>query len=327
MPETCENCGRTIGNLETPHVHDGHIVCAACAKTLTANQPAPVSYASPVIVNSQQAATSVSGFGIASLVLGILTLLIAWIPLVGIFSIPVAAIGFILGLVGMIISLDARRSGVGMPIAGMVTCAISIVLVFVITGVFAVAASRPMAIMPPAASSAPRASNPSSPSIRPPTKVSEDAWKSASTTTQLDDLEVAFATAKIGKVPLINFGKEGQSKDELLIITLTLTNKSAEKKIEYRGWGGDPISIGEAAATLTDDRGNRYKRIHFGMSTPIKGQLSNESIYPGGAKTDVLVFEKPIDNAEALRLELPGAAIGSSEVGRIAIPTSYVDRS
>jgi hypothetical protein len=35
--EQCENCGRTIGKLETPHVHDGHIVCAQCDKIL---QPA-----------------------------------------------------------------------------------------------------------------------------------------------------------------------------------------------------------------------------------------------------------------------------------------------
>lgn len=29
--ETCENCGRTIGALETPHVHNDHVVCAECA--------------------------------------------------------------------------------------------------------------------------------------------------------------------------------------------------------------------------------------------------------------------------------------------------------
>ena len=28
--ETCENCGRTIGKLETPRIWDEHVVCAAC---------------------------------------------------------------------------------------------------------------------------------------------------------------------------------------------------------------------------------------------------------------------------------------------------------
>lgn len=32
--ETCENCGRVIGALETPHIHDEHVVCAECADRL-----------------------------------------------------------------------------------------------------------------------------------------------------------------------------------------------------------------------------------------------------------------------------------------------------
>lgn len=32
--ETCDNCGYTIGKLETPHVWQGHVVCADCSKRL-----------------------------------------------------------------------------------------------------------------------------------------------------------------------------------------------------------------------------------------------------------------------------------------------------
>jgi predicted RNA-binding Zn-ribbon protein involved in translation (DUF1610 family) len=28
--ETCENCGRQIGKLETPRVHENHVLCAEC---------------------------------------------------------------------------------------------------------------------------------------------------------------------------------------------------------------------------------------------------------------------------------------------------------
>src|SRR6266498_4896551 len=34
--DACENCGRTIGKLETAHIHDGHIVCADCIRRLEA---------------------------------------------------------------------------------------------------------------------------------------------------------------------------------------------------------------------------------------------------------------------------------------------------
>jgi hypothetical protein len=38
--ETCANCGRTIGRLETPHVWQNAIVCAQCRKMLEAEKPA-----------------------------------------------------------------------------------------------------------------------------------------------------------------------------------------------------------------------------------------------------------------------------------------------
>ena len=38
--DKCENCGRSIGKLETPHVWQDHIVCADCIKRLeTAKVP------------------------------------------------------------------------------------------------------------------------------------------------------------------------------------------------------------------------------------------------------------------------------------------------
>lgn len=33
--ETCANCDRSIGKLETPHVYKGEIVCAACHEILS----------------------------------------------------------------------------------------------------------------------------------------------------------------------------------------------------------------------------------------------------------------------------------------------------
>lgn len=36
--ETCENCGRVIGKLETPAIWQDHIVCNACHDTLTKNK-------------------------------------------------------------------------------------------------------------------------------------------------------------------------------------------------------------------------------------------------------------------------------------------------
>ena len=33
--ETCDNCGRTIGKLETPFLYQNHVVCAQCNEQLS----------------------------------------------------------------------------------------------------------------------------------------------------------------------------------------------------------------------------------------------------------------------------------------------------
>ena len=48
MSETCENCGRQIGNLETPHVFRGHVVCADCDAKLRSDDSTPT----PTMVDS-----------------------------------------------------------------------------------------------------------------------------------------------------------------------------------------------------------------------------------------------------------------------------------
>jgi predicted Zn finger-like uncharacterized protein len=57
------------------------------------------------------------GLGIASLSVGILGLLIAWIPCVGALSWPICAIGLILGVVGLILGIS-KGNAIGFPIAG-----------------------------------------------------------------------------------------------------------------------------------------------------------------------------------------------------------------
>lgn len=38
MSETCDNCGRAIGRLETPHVYGQNVVCAGCLDALSRPQ-------------------------------------------------------------------------------------------------------------------------------------------------------------------------------------------------------------------------------------------------------------------------------------------------
>ena len=49
--ETCGNCGRTIGKLETPYLWQENTVCKACYALLSSPEPAavPVGVAEPVV--------------------------------------------------------------------------------------------------------------------------------------------------------------------------------------------------------------------------------------------------------------------------------------
>ncbi len=65
------------------------------------------------------------GLGIASLVLGIVSLCLIWIPLVNVLGMIGCAVGLILGILGM------KSSAKGMAIAGVVLSGISLVIVVV----------------------------------------------------------------------------------------------------------------------------------------------------------------------------------------------------
>jgi len=57
--EKCENCGRTIGKLETPNLWDNHVVCAKCYETLS---KAPAS-APPIVIEDENFAPQKNSYG------------------------------------------------------------------------------------------------------------------------------------------------------------------------------------------------------------------------------------------------------------------------
>ncbi len=147
-------------------------------------------------------------------------------------------------------------------------------------------------------------------------------WTPMSQALVIQDCQVWIVSAKIGKVPLKALGSESSSKDELLMVTVGIKNTTAEKKIDYETWGATPI-YDHSPATLSDEHGNSYKRITFGIGSDVVGRVErSESIYPGKTLTDVLVFEVPIAAAKSVRLELPGENIGVAGRLRFEIPAS-----
>ena len=54
----------------------------------------------------------------SSIILGILGLFTCWIPVLGIFGMPLSFLGLIFGFFGLIISISKKSSGLGFSLAG-----------------------------------------------------------------------------------------------------------------------------------------------------------------------------------------------------------------
>lgn len=117
-------------------------------------------------------------------------------------------------------------------------------------------------------------------------------------------VEVRYIAGRIGRVTFESGNSKHMGDKELLQIRLWIENKSDATKLQYKGWGGDSLATSHRAV-LTDDLGNEYKPVSFGILHKPIGQRANESIYPGTSIEDVLVFEVPVEKAQLMRLTLP----------------------
>jgi uncharacterized small protein (DUF1192 family) len=139
---------------------------------------------------------------------------------------------------------------------------------------------------------------------------------------------IAVVSAHIGVVPLVNrITKErGASKDDAMTFLIAVFNLDEAKKLNYSTWGADAFKLGGSSASLGDDIGNTYKRIHYGATELPFGRRDNESVYPGKAVTDVLVFEIPVAKAKVLTLTLPLENVGGKGEVKIEIPIGAVTK-
>lgn len=65
--------------------------------------------------------------GVASLIIGLFSLTFTWVPLIGCSTIPLAILGPILGLDG-VLTARGGRTGLGFPVAGVVASLLAILV-------------------------------------------------------------------------------------------------------------------------------------------------------------------------------------------------------
>lgn len=300
-------------------------------------QPTVIVPQSPIAiqVNVERESRTAHNLGSASMILGIIALLLCWIPFVGLIGTPLSALGLLLGLVGVLFAAFRKGRGVVFPFVGVVISGLALFVAVKVTDTVFDSIDTALdnnskvnqkAVDPTTgqSSDAPAKVNGAAPATANGAGGTE-IWPNGFQGVQQGDIRVAIIKAQIGKVDLLDiFGDQGVSQEPQLIVDVSLSNLNPTKKVDYRSWSGGNFGI-DGVATLEDNFGNNYRRVGFSTNRPV-GRVESESIYHGKSITDVLVFEPPIDTAGFLRLEMPAKNFGGSGVLRVQIDCSAITR-
>lgn len=336
VPETVvdapESCSKPVAasHLKTRPASDAQRTVATPGALLPAPQPfefdqqtaVPHSQLPPVVVYPPSGAAH--SLGIASLVIGVLSFFVCWIPLLGMV---VSGLGLALGMGGLILAIARRGSGVGFAIAGsglsLVTLLICLLWTTAIGSAFS---TMDKALNRQTKTNQTPIDAKNDVHAAGPEKKVDQEWPDATTSAvEQDNIQVRVVGVTIDFVQGKSFG-DFKSQEKLLKIELVIENKHTNRKISFEGWGSSSTFLADDAPHVSDNFGNAYKRISFGLGSRIDGQASSESIYPGKQAKDLLVFEAPVENVDYLRLELPATNFGGTGKLRLQIPKTMIHR-
>lgn len=346
----CTGCGASI-EVPSPEAK-GFVVTPRSLKSSRSNRPlvpsppAVASHSLPhrspdvaVQVNIDNKGAS-DGLGISSLIVGILSFFVCWIPVI---NFGMGGLGLLLGIAGLILAMQNKGHGIGYSIAGTAISSVSFIPGLLFLFVF----SSAMYSVERAANSVPTTNAPASSSTNPRSfsqneesgigsntnysdaqRSNGKSWTLAPNPLTLGNVTVNISEARIGKVPLVSaFDQQSQeTDDEYLIVRFSIRNNDPNKKVNYRGWMSDFASLSGITASLQDEHGNRYKFITAPAMYEVKNAESKESIYPGKTISDAVVFETPVASSNKLFLTL--SAKGCEEEGEFnfEISRSFLER-
>ena len=163
----------------------------------------PPSHPAPV---QQPQGRSTSALGITALVLGIIAMLTSFIPIVNNLSFLIGLLGLVLGIIGLVACVRGTKGGKGIAIAGVVLCALSLVVVLVTQSMFSAALDQSLS----------SAGVSSSASAASSTSASSSASAASATNT---------ASKYVVSIDDCTLGTDYQGQDAA-IVTFTFTNDS-----------------------------------------------------------------------------------------------------
>ncbi len=149
-------------------------------------------------------------------------------------------------------------------------------------------------------------------------------WVDASTDAfQSGNIRVRVASAGLEAVGPTNLPTRPARPEKRLVVRLRVSNAGASQIEHYRGWNGFLSDPAYPGLRLRDDQGY-VLRPKSDLPANLSKMIKNAEIPPEKWVDDLLVFEIPPSRTSALRLELPGAAIGSKDKLLFRIPNAMI---
>lgn len=261
-----------------------------------------------VQVNVTQPSRAAHSLGIASLVLGILAFLICWIPLIGALGLPLSGLGFVLGVIGLILAMVRSGHGVGFPIAGSAICGLAFFIALSMTAAIlqvpdAIAQARAAAeraknkpavpLKPPGAPMVPAGG---APAAAAPAVEEKPLTYRIGQPFENETVVLTLTSAKVEKPELKNFsGDKFRLKEDSLLVTFRIRNKQPRKVLNF--YSGD---IGGDRIEAKDDVENS---ITNGPTRDLVGALRfGEDIPPETEVEHVDRFDVPLPKTEHVTL-------------------------
>ncbi len=269
-----------------------------------------------------------NSMGIVSLVVGVLALLLCWLPMMNRLGYAIGGLGVVLGLFGLIVASQQRGVSIGFPLGGLGLSIVGLVLAFQMdNGVQKMKKAVKTAISDMEKDIA--AGKPAGARNVPGQPAKDEAgepkrWADA-TKIVLTRGEVSM---KVTGVRLGNTARLGiQGKQEVgpyLLIGLRVNNRSETRKVDFKGWSNGLDFLGPKCS-LVDEHGNDYAQMRATIGETWDGPVPRETIAPRGIMLDLLIFEPPVNAAKELHLEIPAAPLGLEGWYRFSIPRQMWD--
>ncbi|HXV92857.1 MAG TPA: DUF4190 domain-containing protein [Pseudonocardia sp.] len=204
-----------------------------------------------------------NGMGTAGFVLGVLGLVVAFIPLVGLIAWPMVIAGIVLSLMGMSRARSDRATNKGLAVAGLACSVIGLLVCIVHTVILAILAT------------APAEDGGSMISADGPGAIGDEVGDGSFAFTVTD---VEWNLQSLGAGPT-----ESVAQGSYVLVHVTVTNV-----------GGQAVSFSEVGQTLLDARGRTFdpEPAVAALSIPDNERIL-APIAPGASVDGTLVFDVP----------------------------------